>query len=80
VLALKQCDRPRVLFTPKHQLGFFFALSSLFPDRHRDAHHDGHHAQADEQDHHRIAAFAIRVAVLPQTRAANPHTKSCKHH
>jgi hypothetical protein len=57
ILALEEADRPRVLFAAKHELGFLFALRDLFPDRHRDGHHDSHDAETDNQHHHRIAAL-----------------------
>ena len=57
VLALEQADRPRVLFTAKHELGLFFTLRDLLPDRHDGGHHDRHDAETDNQHHHRVAAL-----------------------
>jgi hypothetical protein len=57
VLALEEADRPRVLFAAKHELGLFFTLRHLLPDRHGGGHHDGHDADADNQHHHRVAVF-----------------------
>jgi hypothetical protein len=48
------CD----LLTPEHEFGFLFALRLGAPNRHRDAHHDHHDADADQQRRHRVSALA----------------------
>jgi hypothetical protein len=55
-----QLDRVCVLLAAKDQLSLALTLCRSLPDRQRDAQHDGHHAQPDEQGRHRIAALAAR--------------------
>jgi len=58
VLEAVESDRARVLFTPKHQLGFSFATGLLTPDRHRHRHQNCHNCQCNQQGRHRVAPLA----------------------
>jgi hypothetical protein len=58
-LALKEANCMSVLLPAEYQLLFFLALGHLFPHWHGDCHHDGHDAQGNQQDHHRVALFDV---------------------
>jgi hypothetical protein len=66
--ALKESDRPRVLFGAKEKLRFLFTLDGLFPHRHRDGHHHGHHRQADNERRHRVSSFGAPSIDFALTR------------
>jgi hypothetical protein len=57
-LAHVEIDGACDLLTPEHEFGFLFALRLSAPNRHRDAHHDHHDADADQQCGHRVSALA----------------------
>jgi hypothetical protein len=55
-LPLEQGNRAHVLVAAEHQLFLFFARHHVGPDRQQSSHDDGHHAHADQQGCHRVAA------------------------
>ena len=59
MLALEQLDGVEVLLRAKHELGLFFALRCLPPDRHDGGQENGHDAQRHEQRRHGIPLGAV---------------------
>ena len=57
MLALIQADGMDVLLPPKNELGFLLTLCRMLPNGHDDGEQDGHDAQCDEQNRHRIAVL-----------------------
>jgi len=46
-----------VLLSPEDELFLALTLGLVFPDRHRDGHHDGRNAHRDQQRRHRVTAL-----------------------
>jgi hypothetical protein len=57
VLALKECDRPRVLLAAEHEFSFPLAPGKCAPRRQRSGHRHCHHRHQDEERDHCIAAL-----------------------
>jgi hypothetical protein len=62
VLELEKGDRPRVLLAAKDQLGFFFALRLVAPDRHQDRQQDSHNREGHQKGRHRVSALTLLTA------------------
>jgi hypothetical protein len=61
VLGAEQPQRADVLETAEDQFVFLLALRCLFPDRHRDGHHDRRDAHGNQEHRHRVAGVVLTL-------------------